>query len=375
MRENYIDYGKALLTIMVIAVHAGLAGMDSWSYVRMIFFFFVTGYTYTAGKRILSAGITRRFTGIMLPFWKILFITAFLDVARAVYLGYGDYNMIKANMMFSVYLSGLVPKVLSFSNFFVYSVLHRAVHPAMPYSYPVITPLNCHLWFLVAMFSGCVLFFTYMEKLRRHKYYDIPAILIMLFIASLESPSTVQFPVSLGRGCIACACMIAAVNAKEFNILSAKKFSKKIIAGLIAACVCAFAILNGANKCAFIMSIYGDGSFLSVLIVYIGGVSASILILYLMQLLEHYWQSPVLSFIGRNTMTLYLWNIILNTIFSILLLKIINRDPVMDAFDMSLFTPDSYALILITTALTVITGTLMARYKKSHSESILAKII
>ena len=66
MRETYIDYGKAILIIMVISVHAGLSSIDSWSYVRMIFFFFVTGYTYTIGKRTLADGIKRRFTGIML---------------------------------------------------------------------------------------------------------------------------------------------------------------------------------------------------------------------------------------------------------------------------------------------------------------------
>ena len=108
---------------------------------------------------------------------------------------------------------------------------------------------------------------------------------------------------------------------------------------------------------------------------YLGGVSATILILYLMQILEYCWISPTLQFIGRNTMTLYLWNIILNTVFSILLLKITGNEAELDVFDMSLFPSDSYVFIVLTTALTVITGTLMARYKKSHGESMLAKII
>ena len=203
MRETYIDYGKALLTIMVIMVHAGLSSMNPWSYVRMIFFFFVTGYTYTVGKRSLADSIKRRFMGIMLPFWKILLISAFLDVIRAMYLSYGDYNIVKADVMFAAYGSNLVPKCLPFSDFFTYDVLQREAIPFMPFSYAVTTPLNCHLWFLVSMFSGCALFFTYEETIRRRKgmvWCDIPVILLMLFIASLESPGTLQLPFSLGAG-------------------------------------------------------------------------------------------------------------------------------------------------------------------------------
>lgn len=375
MRETYIDYGKALLTIMVITVHAGLSGLNDWSYVRMIFFFFVTGYTYTVGKRSLADSVRRRFTGIMLPFWKIMLISAFLDVIRAMYLGYGDYHIVKGDVMFAAYGSNLVPKCLPFSDFFTYDVLQRIDKSVMPFSYEVITPLNCHLWFLVAMFSGCALFFTYMEKFRRRKAYDIPVILLMLFIASLESPGTIQFPFSFGRGCLACACMIAAVNAKEWRLISTERMSRKVICALISVCVFAFANLQGAYKCAFILSLYGDGSFWSVLMTWLGGVSATILILYLMQVLEHYWTSPTLSFIGKNTMTLYLWNMIFNTIFSILLLKMTGSKMALDSHDMSLFAPDSYVFIALTAALTVTTGTLMARYKKSHEGSLLAKMI
>ena len=169
--------------------------------------------------------------------------------------------------------------------------------------------------------------------------------------------------------------MIAAVNAKEWQLISTGRMDRKVICALISVCVFAFANLQGAYKCAFILSLYGDGSFWSVLMTWLGGVSATILILYLMQVLEHYWTSPTLSFIGKNTMTLYLWNMIFNTIFSILLLKITGSEMALDSHDMSLFAPDSYVFIALTAALTVTTGTLMARYKKSHEGSLLAKII
>ena len=354
MRETYIDYGKAIFIIMVISVHAGLSSIDSWSYVRMIFFFFVTGYTYTIGKRSLADGIKRRFTGIMPSFWKLILFNVVLDIIRAEYLGYDDYNIAKADVMFGLYGANLVPKAVPFSDFF----MNEAISPKnLPFAYSVITPLNCHLWFLAAMFSGCVLFFIYVEKIRRNKFYDIPVILLMLYIASLESLNTFQLPFSIGRGCLACACMIAAVNIKELRLISHAAMKRKIICGLIALCVFVFTYLNGSYKCSFIISFYGDGTVFSVLMTYLGGVSAAVLFLYLMQILEHYYKSPTLEFIGRNTMTLYLWNMIFNTIFSILLLKITGNEVVLDEFNMALLPGNSYLFIFITVLLTVITGT------------------
>ena len=235
--------------------------------------------------------------------------------------------------MFAVYGANLVPKAVPFSDFFI----NEAILPDnLPLAYSVITPLNCHLWFLAAMFSGCVLFFIYVEKIRRNKFYDIPVILLMLYIVSLELLNTFQLPFSIGRGCFACACMIATVNIKELRLISQ-----------IALCVFVFAYLNGSYKCSFIISFYGSGSFFSVLMTYLGGVSAAVLFLYLMQILEHYYKSPTLEFIGRNTMTLYLWNIIFNTIFSLLLLKITGNEVVLDEFNMALLPGNSYLLFLL----------------------------
>ena len=374
MRELYIDYGKAILTIMVITVHAGMSELNPWNYVRMIFFFFVTGYTYTVHKRSLSDGIKRRFTGIQIPFWRILLITVFLDMIRATYLGYGDYNIAKADIMFAAYCSGLVPLSFPFTDFFMYEGIPNN-NGSMPMAYAVITPLNCHLWFLVSMFSGCVLFFTYMEKLRYRKWLDLLVITILLLIASFENINTFQLPFSLGRGCLACACMIAAVNAKEMRIFSVASIEHRFIYACIALCVFIFTSWHGASNCSFIISMYGDGSFLSVLITYLGGISGAIFILYLMQILERYCVSSTLAFIGRNTMTLYLWNLILLTFFSLLLLKLTGGEVELDLFNMALLPANSYILIILAATLTVASGTLMASYKKSHTESILSKLI
>lgn len=374
MREAYIDYGKAILTIMVVTVHAGMSELNPWNYVRMIFFFFVTGYTYTVHKRSLSTGIKRRFTGIQLPFWRIMLITVFLDVIRAIYLGYGDYNIAKANIMFAAYCSGIIPLSFPFTDFFMYEGIPDN-DGSMPMAYAVITPLNCHLWFLVAMFSGCVLFFTYMEKLRYRRWLDLFVIILLLLIASFESINTFQLPFSLGRGCLACACMIAAVNAKEMQIFSVASLKRKLTYACIALWVFIFASWHGASNCAFVISLYGDGSFLSVLTTYGGGISGAILVLYLMQILEHYCKSSTLSFLGRNTLTLYLWNLILLTFFSLLLIKLTGGEVVLDSFNMALFPANSYVMIVLAVALTVVSAACMARYKKMHTESVWSKLI
>ena len=373
MRENYIDYGKGLLTIMVTAVHAGIAELSPWSFIRMIFFFFVTGYTFTPGKRSLNASVKRRFEGIMYPMWRMALIAAILEIPRAIYLGYGDCRICLPGLVFLVYGSCFVPMDLPFFNSFMYdmaAILEQRNH-LEPCN--MIITLNCHLWFLPAMFTGCVLFFTYMEKLRKERWYDIPVIAVMLFVAVLEPIDGAQFPFCFGRGCLACACMIAAVRARESKIFAVAK--QKYITMVLAVGTFAFACNFNVTKTHFNSSTYADGGFFGILVVFLGGVSASILILYLMQLLERHWKSPALMFIGRNTMTLYLWNMILNTIFSILLVKLVGAEIVPDQFKMGLIERGSYVLILCVTALTVITSVFMARYKKSHSDSFLAKLI
>lgn len=115
-------------------------------------------------------------------------------------------------------------------------------------------------------------------------------------------------------------------------------------------------------------------NFVNVLMVYLRGVSASILILYLMQILEHYWSNTTLQFFGRNTLTIYLWNMILPTIFSFVVLKVTGNEIVLDKFHLALRSSNSHILISITVAPTLISGTLMTQYKKKHSETLLARL-
>ena len=364
-----MDYGKGMGIIAVVAIHAGLSQLVDYSFALMVYFFFITGYNFTPGKRTLSENIRGRIKTVYIPFFKMAVMAAFLEIARAIYFGYGGYEMFRPGLCFSVYGAGLVPKLMPFMNEMdrIFSYNSNAV------IYDGIIPLNCHLWFLAAMFSGCVLFYTYIEKIRKDKWYDWPAIVIMLLIAGLEGPDIPQLPLSMGRGCLACACMIAATRVREWRIFTDS--SRRILAIIVATTVLAFACLNGVFQTTMIVSLYAGGHPLGAAITFLGGISATILAIFLLQIIEKFIDSPTLSFIGRNTMTIYLWNLILDTIFSVVVVKATGNEIVMDEFNMALFTSDSYGSIAAVTVLTMITATFMAKYKETHKDSLHAKLI
>lgn len=59
-REAFIDYGKALMIILVVSFHVGFDILDKFSYIMMIFFFLVSGYTYVVKKKSLKDRIISR---------------------------------------------------------------------------------------------------------------------------------------------------------------------------------------------------------------------------------------------------------------------------------------------------------------------------
>ena len=370
-REIFIDYAKAIMIFLVVPYHAGLKDINlifpipNILVTCMFCFFFIAGYTYTPGRAPLGTGIKRRFQGIYLPFIKIIVITALLELIRGAYLCYGNSEIWMPCLYYGIYGSGLVPTQLPFQSKMVSLTADwNCLHP-----YNITTPLTGHLWFLPAMFTGCALYIIYMEKIRKRRWFDLLAIAILLFIAGLEGPNLPQLPFALGRGCLASACMIVARNAKEWEIFT--KPSRKMWWALPSLVIYCLANANIPSYSRFVVSNYAGGVFLA----FLNGISGAIVFLYLFQLVEKFVKSPTLQFVGQSTMTIYLWHIIFNTIYSLIVLKATGNPIVMDRYKVVLLAPGSYGSIIVVAILTLITTIAMAKYKSSHEGSLLAKII
>ena len=349
-RSHFIDYGKAIIILIVIMTHFKAPFLDVGAF-NMMFFFFASGYVQKKGGRSFGESTKRRFRAIIVPFWYATLILGLLEIPRAYYFGYGDFRIFLLPILNAIYGSGHLPYLGPISDY-VNSL--KQFHPDGVEGFTdVIVPMTCHLWFLPAMFVASVLFYLYVNKLRKGLWTDIVAIVVLCLLAFTDSVSAAQFPYAIGRGFWGCAGMVAGYAAKEYAIFTYGK--RRIPIFLITAAIGISFALIGFTTCMMgIVSYYGPYGPLSVMLTVIGGVSSSIAFCYLLYGLERLLKGhdSFICLIGRNTMPLYLWQLPVISALSIALLLITQTPPHFD-FSMVALLPDEwvfwkYFLMVIT---------------------------
>jgi len=350
-RISFIDYGKALMIMLVVAFHVGFDVLEYITFIAMTFFFLAVGYTYTIGKRSLKERIIIRFKTVLIPYWILMAVYCVVEIIRASLLGYGGINMIVPSAVGAVYGSSFhLPFIKGISEGVVQIMSYK---PLAEGFIDVILPTNCHLWFLPAMFCGSVIFYVYMEKVKRTKLKDALFIVVTLLLASIETlPFMIQLPYGLGRGFFAAACMLAGYLLKEKDVLSIKgKFNLIYILLLTVAVVCY--VVNG-NNIALVRSSYGSFGMCGTFIVFIGGVSATIVILKLLKPLNSIKKDNFILKIGRHTKFIYAWHMILINVLALIFLIIFNITPERDIYFMKIIPSEYKGLMLITAILSIV---------------------
>ncbi len=338
-RARFLDYGKAIIILIVIMTHFKAPFLDVGAF-NMMFFFFASGYVQKKGGRSFGESTKRRFKAIIIPFWYATLILGLIEIPRAYYFGYGDFHIFLLAILNALYGSGHLPYLGPFSDY-VNSL--KQFHPdGIEGITDVILPMTCHLWFLPAMFIASVLFYFYLNKIRKGLWTDIIAILLLCLLTYSDSITAAQLPYAIGRGFWGCAGMVAGYAAKDLGIFISGK--KRIPIFCVTATIGVSFALMGFTTCMMgIVSYYGPYGPLSILLTVLGGVSSSIAFCYLLYGAERLLKGRdgLICLIGRNTMPLYLWQLPVINAFSIALLLITQTPPHFD-FSMVAMLPDEW---------------------------------
>ncbi len=365
-RENFLDYGRALCIILVVLTHLATPNITYIVFLLMAYFFFSSGYLANKTNLTFKEFVLKQFKKFIVPYYLMTLFYGICEIGRAYYLGYGDYRIILVALVNMIYGSGNLPRLGKFSEYINSLKFIRA------YSVDLITetilPMTCHLWFLPALFCASILFFLYINKIRKHKWNDVIVIICLLLLASLESLAHPQLPYGLGRGFWGCACMIVGYNAKELSFFTTHPKKKYIFS--ISLVLFLLSLYFKAYQSSLVIGHYGFHGIWSVLIVFIGGASGSIAFSYIFIALDQVLKGKdnVLLYIGRNTMSIYLWHMLFINVYGLLLLKLMHVEPVLNQYLDCIFPIYSFQWAKLFIATISIASVLMIkRYRDKHS--------
>lgn len=351
---DYMYYARALAIIVVVYTHVGFSSLGNIMLFAMPLFFFQAGWFYKPAGRSLRQEAAASFKKLMVPFYAFMAFYAVLGMIREVFFGYAGPDSIWCSVVNTVWGSSLVPnfggryaEILEAGKPYNTSPLRNSVD--------VISPINCHLWFLPAMFTGRLIFCAFVQKVKT------PASRLALLAALVGAASAegvlctqyqlFQLPLGLGRGFIAAAWMLAGFWLREKGLFSkwgaGTKSSALVIAASAAAAVTAGAL--GSNGAVMIRSYYGPHGVLSVYLTYIGGLGALILVIYLCRFLEKAGCAGIkrgLLIVGEHTIAVYLWHMTAKTVLDILYCLALGHTVALDEFMMGMMPDESWPFML-----------------------------
>ncbi len=371
MRENFLDYGRAFCIILVILTHLAMPNITYIGFLLMAFFFFSAGYVAKKSSLSFKEFTIKKFKQLVIPYYLMTMFYGIFEIGRAYYLGYGDYRIFLVSLMNMIYGSGELPRFGKYSEYINSLKFIRA------YSVENITetilPTTSHLWFLPALFCASILFHIYINKLRKHRWNDLIALFLLALFASMESLSHPQLPYGLGRGLWGCGCMIVGYLTKELNLFRGNSKKKYFSFSIAIFLICLYL---KSYQSSLVISHYGPYGVWSVLITLFGGTSGCIMLSYIFIVLDKFFKERdnIFLYIGRNTMPLYLWHMFFINVYGLLLLKLMNLEPMLNQYLDRFFPFTAYHLEKLFIAIISIASILIIKkYKDKHHNYNLCK--
>ena len=356
-RNNYIDYAKALCIVLVVFIHTGFSALNNIILFAMPLFFAATGYTFSIGKRSLRQNIILRFKSIMLPYFLLMLFYTLIEMFRANLFGYGDARVAYSALVNTVYGSGYFP----LNGGVFYNLKEIMSYKAQPQTgVDLILPTNCHLWFLPAMFTAYVIFSSVVKFVQKNHLLKILVVICLILVASVEAvfPQTCQLPFGLGRGLIGAAFMLFGFWIKDYKLLENKSKRYYILTNILALVLFVGALYFGSDGSAFVRSFYGPHGALSVFATFIGGAAGVWFVLSLCMIIEKLptkWLKKLMSYTGRNVMTVYAWHMSVKFLFDAVYICLIKASDfsMLDEYKMGLM-PQTSMYFMIFEAISVI---------------------
>lgn len=344
-RNNYIDYAKALCIAFVVFVHTGFSALNNILLFAMPLFFAATGYTFTIGKRNLKQNIILRFKSIMIPYFLLMLFYTLIEMLRANLFGYGDARVAYSALVNTVYGSGIFPFDGGIFDSFKEIMSYKA-HPLT--GIDLILPTNCHLWFLPAMFTAYVIFSSVVKIVRKNHLSKVLVVIFLVLLASVEVvfPQACQLPFGLGRGLIGATFMLFGFWIKDYKLIENKSGGYYILTNALSLILFVGALYIGSNGSAFVSSYYGPYGVLSVFATFIGGAAGVWIVLSLCMIIEKLPTRQIkklLSYTGRNVMTVYAWHMAVKFLLDAVYICIIKASDfsVLDGYKMGLMPQTS----------------------------------
>lgn len=309
-RIEYLDYAKSIAIFMVLMCHRLLLKIHILGFAMPVFFI-ISGYT-SKDQTDLRQHIKRAIKSFLVPYWIACAIYSVLDVFRAYAFGYSDWRIIISGFATLVYGSSYnVPVIGDFGRIVMESARNGALE--FPWLMNIMSPLNCHLWFLPVIFSGSVIFTIYTRYRKKNILIDILIIIGFILIGAIEIiPGMIQLPYGIGRAFPAAAYMIIGRIFKEKDIFNRGSTIFKICISVVTAAIGIFLGTKGYMNGDWNRSYYGPGGVLGLFLSFIAGL---LLVYAGVMLCKMIWLSPIkplkyiLNVFGRNTKPVYLWHL------------------------------------------------------------------
>ena len=348
-RNNFIDDAKALCIVFVVLVHTGFSGLNNIFLFAMPLFFAATGYTFSLGKRSFGQSVLLRFKSIMIPYFLLMLFYTMIEMLRANLFGYGDARVAYSALVNTVYGSGFVPFDGVFGN-----LKELMSYKAQPQTgIDLILPTNCHLWFLPAMFTAYVMFSLLVKPVRKRHWAKALAVFCLILFSSAEVvfPKLCQLPFGLGRGAIGAAFMLFGFWLKDYQLIENRSKRYYILTNILALALFIGALSLGSDGSAFVRSYYGPYGVCSVLITFIGGSAGIWLAFSLCMAIEKLPAKRVkklLSYTGRNVMTVYAWHMAVKFLFDVVYICMIKASDfsMLDEYKMGLMPQTSMGFMI-----------------------------
>lgn len=360
-RIEYLDYAKALSIFMVLMCHRLLLIIPVLGF-AMPAFFIISGYT-SKNRTDLREYAIRLAKRLLVPYWTACAVYCVLDVVRAYAFGYSDWHIVIPGFVTLLYGSSYkIPVIGGIGEFIRQSALSEIVGTQCLMD--IMTPLNCHLWFLPVMFSGAIIFSVIMRYRKANMLRDILLIVVLILVGAIELiPGMIQLPYGIGRAFPAAAYMLVGRIFKEKDIFDKGGIILRTCIAVITAAIGVFLGTKGYMNGGWNSSYYGAGGVLGLYLSFIAGM---LLVYAGVILCKMIWRSPfkklkyVLGVIGRNTMPVYLWHYILFMIADMIAVHIFNYQMTPDIYWGELFDGNyllyRWIVLLITWAVLVGVG-------------------
>lgn len=375
VRIRYWDYIKGLCLIMVLFNHFQISNhfyspvYNTIAFFHLGAFFVAAGFFFNPEKRTFAENVKNRFKGTMIPFWIACVVYAFFELFRATWMNYLQPQFIPVDTGVSMIWGSLcLPRI----NFF-----QKILNPFLVQTedrlknFQPMLPSMVHLWFLPAMFTASVMFYYLAKKTLKNHWIKILTILCLVLLGSIESfiPLMSQLPWGLSRGFIGAALMLCGFWIKHYKLLEIKNIPMIVISILVCIGITVLIVVTNTEAIWVVF----PKTYYAPVFIFIGSICGTWCYLWLFKAFDKInveWPKNAIEWVGKYSMEIYLWHILIRDTLAFIYLHIRELEPVRDPFLYGLLPDDgiSIAVNCVGVVLSIIILGTFEKFKHRWSE-------